>query len=134
MPKYNQSDVTGESWTRAFRIEINNPLPEPNSPINYAVPNNPEIFFVEETIVETSDGKIIKQTVPHYSSLTFAREELTETNRNETFIIVDENGNETMNTSTYNEVYNLLSSLYIHVAKKRDSRVETIENSLTNGA
>jgi hypothetical protein len=133
MPKYKQSAVTGESWTRAFRVEINNPVYDPNAPVNYAMPADPEIFFVEETVVETSDGKFLKQPVVHTSSLTFASELLTENNINETFVIIDENGDETSENSTYNEVYRLLSSLYIHVAKKRDDRVASTTPTLPNG-
>lgn len=124
MGKYNESTVSGESWFRSFRVEIDNPLVDSNPDTTQpGPPVLPTIFFAEEQVVQTADGKYIKQRVNDTNYNTFAIDQLTTDNLNETFAILDENGNETDATLTYAEIYNLISSLYIHIAKKRDQRV-----------
>lgn len=44
MPDYRQSDVAGTKWTRAVRVQIDNPRPSLNQP--------PRLMFVEEEVVQ----------------------------------------------------------------------------------
>ena len=128
MAKYNHSDITGESWTRCFRIEITNPLPNKHlqgmpAHISFSAPT---IFFGEEVVVNIGDETYISQPTNNDNSDKFAIDFLTANTSSETFKIVDSNGNETEETATYSDVYKILSSMYAHVAKKRDIKMQNI--------
>jgi len=99
---YQQSNITGESWKRAYRVIINNEYQ-----------SIPRIEFFEEKVVNI-EGSIIKQNDGSVA------EQFTEANATETFDIKDEEGN-VIDTKTYLEVYSLLQSLYLHLAAKRDA-------------
>lgn len=135
MAKYQESTVSGESWIRSFRVEIDNPLVDATNSTPLPGPQNvPTIFFAEEQVVQTVDGTYIKQRVNDTNYNVFAIDQLTPETLNETFIVLDSDGNETSTTMTYSDLYNLLSSLYIHVAKKRDERISNLEQQTnTNG-
>ena len=56
MPDYKESDVTGKTWQRAVRVQIDNPLG-----------GVPSIMFVEETVTKIGD-KNIKEMVANLST------------------------------------------------------------------
>lgn len=107
MPKYNQTDVTGESWVRANRITCIN---------EYG--NNPSIFYHEEELFNFSDGKVVKN---QYNSINPVSEIFTSNNANTIFELINpETELPTGNTATYQDLYVLIHSLYFHLAKARD--------------
>ena len=107
MPKYNETSVIGESWTRANRITCTN---------DYR--NNPSIFYHEEELFNFSDGKVVKTP---FNSLNPVSETFTSTNANTTFELINPATElPTGNTATYQDLYVLIHSLYFHLAKRRD--------------
>jgi hypothetical protein len=118
MTNYNHSSISANSWTRAAYVVIDNPLQSPDCT------RKPSITFNEELVIHTGDT-YIKQNITVSDINNFVREELTPDNLKTSFKLLDSNGNPTKKTATYQDVYNMISSLYIHVAKIRDNRVST---------
>lgn len=113
---YQHSNVTGESWTRAKRIVIENPLGE-----------TPVAKFVEEKVVNVDQGeKFFKdQGVLEVKTDTETMDEK--------IPIVDlTTGVDTGATITYGELHALLKSAYIHYAKKRDTPPTVIQEEPTS--
>jgi hypothetical protein len=123
MAKYNQSTTEpAESWVRAYRIEIDNSYKE-----------LPKIFFAEEQVYEFLDGSHINKPLNHGNANAFPMAEFNPDNANSTFQIVNRDTGEPIQgkTASYQEVYDILYSLYLHVAQERDARVEELT---ANGA
>lgn len=117
MPNYNQTTVTGDSWIRSNRVEIQNPFP--------GVPNTsePGIKFTEEKIFNFADGSVTSiEKVPTREEDTVKAVWNTST-ANTVFPLLDSLGQETGESATFSDVHNLLSSLYIFLAKRRDEAV-----------
>lgn len=109
MADYKQSTVSGHAWTRANSLTVVNPL-------NAAA----TAIFSEETVVALTDGKHIVQPVGSCSD-TFSPATATEV-----LNLVHPTTGEVIGTATYQDVYVMLASLYLHVAAKRDA-VEAAE-------
>lgn len=105
MANYKETQINATKYQRAKFVMINNEK-------GYY----PRISFTEEQIVILDDGSFIKNECGLIS------EELNETSSTEQFNIVDSNGN-IVGQATYNDVYNMLSSLYLHIASKRDGSI-----------
>ena len=132
MAKYNASSIAGESWVRCFRVEINNPLPTANAaarPMQDGLvsPDVPHIFFVEEKVCQMSDGSVVKQPVNNDNAFSFAKEQMSLETLGTEFPILDADGKPTGATATFEEVYDLLASLYIFSAKRRDEMLAKME-------
>lgn len=104
---YKQTAITGESWTRASRVLIENPLDD-----------NSSIRFIEDRVINLGEsGKFSTSAV---SVLT---ERLTEENKSTSFDILDpETLESTGKVMLYKDVYQVLNSLYMHLAKQRDRK------------
>lgn len=104
MSNYQQTTVSGESWVRAKRIVIENPLGEIS-----------EVKFVEEKIVN-ADSTVFKK------DLGVLNVESTDDNMSQEIPILDPStGETTTQVVTYAEVYNILKSAYLHFAGLRDN-------------
>lgn len=104
---YKQTQITGESWVRASKVLIDNPLEDVAS-----------IRFVEENVLNL--GLLGKLSTPSINVIT---ERLTKETTNTTFDILDADTLEpTGVVMTYQDVYKLLNSLYMHLAHKRDAQ------------
>lgn len=105
---YQYTTVTGESWLRAKRIVIDNPL-------NVI----PSIKFVEERVVNIEGGE------QYFRDQGVLEVVATESNMaNEIPLLDPETGESTGQVVTYGEAYNLLKSAYIHFADLRDNPPE----------
>lgn len=101
---YKLSNVTGESWVRAKRIVIENPL-------------NGRVVakFVEEKVVNVDQGE------QFFKDMGVLEIDPAPTTMAETIPVLDPTtGEKTGETVTYGELYTLLKSAYIHFALRRD--------------
>ena len=103
MPNYKESILSGSAWVRANRVILDNPYGQIAS-----------IRFEEEQIFATSDGDSISK--PYGACQEFMTPESASTE----FDITHPVTGDVLGKSTYQEVYVLMSSLYVHLAKKRD--------------
>lgn len=103
MASYNESTVSGSIWTRANNVTLLNPYG-----------GLPTAIFHEENVVALSEGRHVAQAVGTCSDA------FTAESSEETFQLVHPSTGEVIGTARYRDVYVLLSSLYLHVAKKRD--------------
>ena len=102
MVNYRQTNVSGESWQRCTRVVIENPLN-----------GTPSVNFIEEKVVNLGDQYI---TTP-CDNLTLSFDATAE------FPLVDPVTGEVpveRTSMSHFEVYAVLNSLYIYLAKKRD--------------
>jgi hypothetical protein len=105
---YQYTAVTGESWLRAKRIVIDNPLN-----------GLPIAKFVEERVVNIAGGE---QYFRDQGTLEVPATE--EQMGTEIPILDPTTGEPTGQVVTYGEAYNLLKSAYIHFAQLRDNPPE----------
>jgi len=103
MANYQEVTVTGQSWIRAAQVIINNPLN-----------GVPEVTFVEERVVSTSEG--VQKT--RVSSVDESMHDTT----TRLDIYDPLTGLKTGATASYGDVYNMLFSLYMTLANKRDAQ------------
>lgn len=101
MANYNQSSITGETWTRAYQVFVDNKYGEV-----------PSITFNEEDIVNTGTTTISK----HVYSL---NEPFIDPNTQ--FNLLDLNDGTVIGAATYQDVKTILFSLYMALAAKRDA-------------
>lgn len=107
MSKYNETNVTGESWIRANKLICTNEYEQ-----------SPSIFYQEEELFNFSDGKVVKSP---YTPLNPAGTYFTPENANTTFEIINpETEQPTGQTAEYKDLYVLIHSLYFHLTKERD--------------
>lgn len=107
MSNYKQTTVVGESWVRAYSVNIINP-----------VEGNKTIHFQEEKAIMMDDGDVLTKRLGELS------EQLTEENIGTEFELLNPFTGEVIGTSTYGQAYSLIHSLYMHAAKKRDALLE----------
>lgn len=118
MPNYKQTTISGEAWVRSSRVEINNPFQA----------ENPSVTFFEEKLCNFSDGSVIKDVLFPRRVEDEVKEEFSAETASTSFPILDDQGNETGRTATFADVHQILSSLYIFSANRRDIRyAEAIE-------
>jgi len=102
MPNYNQTDITGEKYTRCTAVKINNCLN-----------GIPIATFKEEDVVTTDSGDtIIQKKGTIGDSLT---------DPNTEFDLLDPTDDSVVETVKYQDVYNILYSLYRHLVNIRDN-------------
>jgi len=104
MANYKETNISGTSYIRAKEVVIRNELDGTKG-----------AAFIEEQIINF-DGATVKQP---YEGIF---EPFTPENQDTAFPMLDANGNETGETKTYSDVYEILSSLYYFVATKRDAQ------------
>lgn len=109
MTKYNQANVSGESWLRAYQIICYNGYDE-----------EPRIRYDEENLIALSNGEILRN-----SSGKSIVKTLTVDNALTNFKLRDPTTGECIgnSTSTFQNLYVMLYSLYFHLAKERDAEV-----------
>lgn len=101
---YHHSNVTGETWMRAKRVVIENPLNESST-----------TKFVEERVVNIDQGEQYFKDVGLLEiNATIAVDEKIP-------VIDFETGSLTGEEVTYSELHSFLKSAYIHFAHKRDN-------------
>lgn len=100
MPNYKESSVAGSVWQRAYKVIIDN--------VYNSVPT---VTFNEEEIISTGTTNISK----HISSLVEHFNDPTKS-----FPLINPLDGTEIGTATYQDVYVLLSSLYINLANQRD--------------
>ena len=105
MTNYKQSDVSGSTWVRAFRVEINNAYKE-----------IPSIEFREESVFMLND-EVIKVNKPISPSSTI-RQFMTDPAIS--FDLIDPDTQKSIGTATYKDVYIMMQSLYRNLAESRD--------------
>jgi hypothetical protein len=104
MSNYKQTTVSGDSWVRASRILIDNPLNQPA-----------QIRFVEDTVINLADTSITQ------SANSVLSEIFSDSTKDTEFNVINPSTGDVVATATYKDVYAMLHSLYIHLATKRDS-------------
>ena len=107
MSKYQEKQVSGESWVRAKRIVIENQLGEA-----------PRAKFVEEKIL-VSDGEYFQKDLG-ILDIDPDNKHFVESDIN----LLDETGSPTGQTISYRELNGILTSAYIHYAHLRDNPPE----------
>jgi hypothetical protein len=102
MSNYNQSDVTGLVWQRCHTVQISNQLDQDKT-----------IFFQEEKVYNL-DGDDMKKYVDGCGKVFEA---------GKTFPILNINdGSDTGQSMTHDELYQALYSLYMQTAQERDNQ------------
>lgn len=100
MSNYQESEVIGTQWRRACRVVVENPL---NA--------TPSVMFVEEEAINLDDKTITNLVANLSCAFDLAA----------TFPAIDPETNLPVGRDiTHAEVYGLLYSLYMDLAKKRD--------------
>lgn len=101
MANYKQTSVTGDSWQRCRFIQISN-----------ALASVPQIQFTEETVLKLEGFGTVNKDSGHF---------VVEFNPGSTIGMVDvHTGELTGETVTHQRLYEILHSLYIQEAHKRD--------------
>lgn len=99
---YKETTVTGSSWVRANSVTVHNPLGGTGA-----------IRFNEERVIVLED-KTISEPVGS------VQDRLTEDKRSKVFDLKHPETLEVVGQATYEQVYLLLHSLYLHLAAERD--------------
>ena len=102
-PNYKETDVSGKSYRRCRSIEISNPLDKAKG-----------VAFQEEQITTLGEDVLRKPS-------RLLTEEFNIGNATTPFDLLNPEDNSVLGTMTYQEVYGVLYSLYLHVAKKADA-------------
>jgi len=105
MSNYNQTSVDGESWIRARRVVIENP-----------VFGDKRVRFIEEKAY-VLDGKVVSEPYGSIDIVVDGAEDMLD----EIDIIDPATGELTGYTMTFQELYAILYSAYIDRVKDRDS-------------
>ena len=105
MANYKETSVAGTKWTRSWQVVVENKYNQ--------IPN---VAFFEEQIVDTGDGSPVSKMVP--GSLT---EQFTDPSK--TFDLIHPVTGAVVGSTSYQDVYVMLSSLYLSLANKRDGVV-----------
>lgn len=100
---YKESAVSGTSYVRAKEVVLRNEL----TGVKGAA-------FIEEQVVSIAGTKVIQPFAGIFK-------EFTPENAGTPFALLDADGNPTGQTATFGDVYQLVSSLYYHVANERDA-------------
>jgi hypothetical protein len=106
MADYKQSAVVGTSWVRSYNVALMNPID-----------GEVKAVFHEETAVALGDGKTLTQSIGSCGEV------FTPENAGESFNLIHPETGAVIGSATYQEVYVLMASLYLHVAVKRDAAV-----------
>jgi len=104
MSNYKQTTVAGESWVRAKRIVIENPLSEDST-----------VKFIEEKVVVLEDGTVSTPC----GALSIS---VDSNNMTEEVEIIDPISNEPAGTSiSFGEIHAIIFSTYMKLANERDA-------------
>ena len=104
---YKETTVTGASWVRANSVTVHNPLGGTGT-----------IRFNEERVIVLEDKSI-------FEPVGSVQERLTEDKRSKVFALKHPETLEVVGQATYEQVYLLLHSLYLHLAAERDASVDS---------
>jgi hypothetical protein len=107
MNNYKQTSVTGESWIRAYHFSISNPQT-----------GLKQINFQEEKVTVLDNGV-------NSGRVGEVLDEFTETGASTEFSLLNPKTGDVVGTANYDDLYNMLHSLYIHLAQKRDDAETT---------
>jgi hypothetical protein len=109
MAKYQESTIVGSTWIRPNHISIINVYKGQKS-----------IYFHEETVIEGANGNVMITPIASQDIRLQCQEYFTPDTANTIFPILDSSGNDTGKTCSFQELYGIISSLYIYSATKRD--------------
>jgi hypothetical protein len=108
MAKYKETNIQGSSYVRAKRIVVDNSL----------FNTNPSIRFEEEKVINVENTQTLSGYDVCYEQFITDGDYQ---NINEEFVLIDSiTGQPTETNAKYIDMYNMLYSLYLHIAKKRD--------------
>lgn len=108
MNKYLPTNVSGDSWVRSKRIVVENPLLTPTRTIKYS----------EEKVVQLADDTLFKSM----GTLEVTLDE--SMLLNEIDIVDPITGEPTGHKVSYQDIYAIFYSSYIHFATQRDNPIE----------
>ena len=111
MSNYQQTSITGESWIRAIRVVLENPLI-----------GTPAATFVEERAINLGSETI---TRPHGNLVEPFITSGDSANITEQFNLLNPETGAVIGSATYQDVYVILHSLYYHAVSKRDAEAAT---------
>ena len=111
MANYKETEIAGNQWTRAFRVVIENPYDKPSA-----------IVFMEEQLLNTGEH-IVK--LPLDSTL------VEYFNPESKFKLLDPHTLEPIGIEmSHMDLYTVLNSLYMALAKRRDNPPRNIEQTI----
>lgn len=102
MANYKETAVTGSKWLRSWQVVIENKFNK-----------IPSVTFFEEQIVDVGDGAPTSTMMPGQLTEKF-------TDPSKTFNLVHPVTGATIGTASYQDLYVMLSSLYLGLAQARD--------------
>ena len=106
MSNYMQTNVSGTAYVRSSQVIVANPLVGTKA-----------ISFMEEQVVNLDGEQIVRQRGG-------VQEPFTAENAGEVFQLINPQTGEALGSSaSYQELYIMLHSLYLHLATKRDNLV-----------
>ena len=106
MADYRESSVEGTSWTRAFLIEVNNPVDGISA-----------ITFHEEQAIRVPNLPVLTQRSGQVVNA------FTQENAATLFPVYDADTGDPISQTQYRQVRNILYSLYLHIAQQRDAEI-----------
>lgn len=99
MPNYSETTIDGTSWLRASRILIKN-----------GKNTTPSIHIVEEKVISVEGKELLIPSSELHEQFDPVK----------TFNLLNSSTGEVVGTATYQDVYEMLYSVYIHLATLRD--------------
>lgn len=106
MADYKASTVAGHTWTRAHRVTLEN-----------AYGGAGGVRFDEEQVISLGDAGVVRQPAG------YVIEPFTAENAAQTFDLVNPATGEVIGAASFQDVYVVMHSLYMHLAAKRDTAV-----------
>ena len=103
MADYKETTVAGQAWTRAHRVTLEN-----------AYGGAGGVRFDEEQVISLGEAGTVRQPAG------YVIESFTAENAAESFDLLNPATGETVGTASFQDVYVLMHSLYMHLAAKRD--------------
>jgi len=112
MANYRETQVSGDSWIRAKRIILENPL---NSP--------PQAHFIEERVI-VAGTELADMSTDGYIKINVLGTPLNDTMTDPTtsFNLLNPETDEVIGTATYSDIYAIMYSLHRHLAAIRDAQ------------
>lgn len=102
MANYQESNISGVSWKRCYRIDVRNQYQD-----------NKSLIFLEEVLTLLNDGRVLTEPSTNI--------QIQFLDPNKVINLINPETGDSLNTTvTYQDLYTILHSLYIQSATERD--------------
>lgn len=112
MPNYLESNVAGNKYVRCNAIHVMNVL----NGAKMITLSEEQVIILDDDIITKPSNQIVKELTPN--------------NANTSFDVLNPEDNSVVSSMTYEEVYAVLYSLYLHSALERDAKEAAIAEQM----